>query len=179
MLKQGDAKLVSKALFDTIPAYTFPKLAIFIWSLLSLATLFLAAFLGGAYLFLILPIVIANFSISRYFEGISDGIADILYYLYNLVSISERIAKLKLSSKIPACKDLEDRRSSIAKVKKVMRRIAISQSSENLLVNNAMYLLNLTFPYDFLVNESLLLSRCLHRLQHIHSIIYQSQRPSM
>lgn len=151
MLKQGDAKLVSKTLFDTIPAYTFPKLAIFLWSLLSLSTLFFAAYLGGAYLFLILPIVIANFSISRYFEGISDGIADILYYLYNLVSISERIAKLELSSKIPACKDLENRRSSIAKVKKVMRRIAISQSSENLLVNNAMYLLNLTFPYDFLV----------------------------
>ena len=151
MLKQGDAKLVSKALFDSIPAFTFPKLIIFLWSLLSLSTLFFAAYSGGAYLFLILPIVIANFSISRYFEGISDGIADILYYLYNLVSISERIAKLGLSNKIPACKALEDRRSSITQIKKVMRRIAISQSNESLLVNNAMYLLNLTFPYDLLV----------------------------
>ena len=151
MLKQGDAKLVSKVLFETFPAYTFPKLAILLWSLLSLFTLFFAAYSGGSYLFLILPIVIANFSISRYFESISDGIADILYYLYNLVSISERIAKLALSSKIPVCKDLEDRRSLITKVKKLMRRIAISQSNESLLVNNTMYLLNLMFPYDLLV----------------------------
>lgn len=151
MLKQGDAKLVTKALFENIPVVKFSRLAILLWSLLSLATIFFAVKSGGSFLLFILPVVIANFSISRYFEGISNGVTNTLYYLYNLMSISERISTLELPFAIPAFENLMDQRKSIRRTKKLMKRIAISQSSESIFINNAMYLLNLAFPYDLFV----------------------------
>jgi hypothetical protein len=151
MLKQGDAKSVTKALFETFPIVSFPKLVIISWSLLSLATIFFAFKLGGGFLFLILLIAVANFSISRYFEVVSNNTSDILYYLYNLTSVSERIAKLDLPFLIPSLEALKKRGSSISRVKRKMKLVAVSQSSESILVNNFMYFLNLTFPYDLLI----------------------------
>jgi DNA mismatch repair ATPase MutS len=151
MLKQGDAKLVTKALFETFPIASFPKLGIVAWSLLSLSTIFFALKLGGGFLFILLLIVIANFSISRYFEVVSNHTSDILYYLYNLTSVSERIAKLELPFRIPACDALRNHSNSIRRLKKKMKLVAVSQSSESILINNCMYFLNLTFPYDLLI----------------------------
>lgn len=50
-----------------------------------------------------------------------------------------------------ACKELEKHRKSIRKIKKVLKLMAVSQNHEGMLINNAMYYLNLIFLYDLIV----------------------------
>lgn len=150
-IKQGDAKSVTKTLFGNFPVFSLSKLALLSWSAFSLATIIIALAYGGSFVFLIFPVVIANFSLSRYFERISDGATYVLYYLYNLVSVSARITRLKISLHIPACELLKENRNSIGRVRKVLKLVSMSQNHESMIVNNAMYLLNLIFPYDLIV----------------------------
>lgn len=151
MLKEGDAELVTKMLFGSFPVVNFSKLAIILWSVFSLFTIIFLLVSGGNFLFLILPIVIANFSLSRYFEQATDRITYVFYYLYNLMAVSERIARLEITPDIPACKRLKENSKSIGKVRKVLKLVSVSQNHEGMLINNAMYLLNLVFLYDLIV----------------------------
>ena len=151
MLKQGDAKIVCRTLFEQFPIINFSKTAILLWTAVSLTTITLALILGGNFLFLLLPLVIANFALSRYFETASDGITYVLYYLYNLAATSERIAKLEIPHSIPACENLKRNIKSIRRVRRTLKLASTSQNHESMIVNNVMYLLNLIIPYDLII----------------------------
>lgn len=138
-------------LFGTFPIIKLSKIAIILWSVLSLVTIFYALLSGGIFAFLILPVVIANFSISRYFENATDKITYVFYYLYNLLSASELIANMNLLPDMSACEDLRKHRKSIRKVRKVLKFMSVSKNHESMLINNAMYLLNFVFLYDLIV----------------------------
>ncbi len=151
MLKEADAKSVTKMLFGSFPIVNLSKPAIILWSVFSLATITFALVSGGIFVFLLLAIVIANFSISRYFEQATDRITYVFYYLYNLIAVSERIARLQIMPAIPACEKLEEHIKAISKVRKVLKFVSVSQNHEGMIINNAMYLLNLVFLYDLIV----------------------------
>jgi len=150
-MKEGDASSVTRMLFGTFPIIKLSKIAIILWSVLSLVTIFYALLSGGIFAFLILPVVIANISISRYFENATDKITYVFYYLYNLLSASELIANMNLLPDMSACEDLRKHRKSIRKVRKVLKFMSVSKNHESMLINNAMYLLNFVFLYDLIV----------------------------
>ena len=151
IMKEGDASSVTRMLFGTFPIIKLSKIAIILWSVLSLVTIFYALLSGGIFAFLILPVVIANISISRYFENATDKITYVFYYLYNLLSASELIANMNLLPDMSACEDLRKHRKSIRKVRKVLKFMSVSKNHESMLINNAMYLLNFVFLYDLIV----------------------------
>ncbi|MEZ5489373.1 MAG: hypothetical protein R3F50_03530 [Gammaproteobacteria bacterium] len=148
MLKEGDAKSVTKVLFSNFPVVNFPILGIALWSLFSVITIVFGLVSGGGYLFLILPILIANFSLARYFERVTDNASYVLPYLYIVIAVSERLAGLTLEPRIPACMRLKELKKPIRKVRKALKLVSISQNHESILINNMMYLINLAFPYD-------------------------------
>lgn len=151
MVKEGDASSVTRMLFGSFPIIKLSKMAIVLWSAFSLVTIFYALLYGGIFVFIILPVIIVNFSISRYFENATDKITYVFYYLYNLVSVSELIVKMKILPDISACEVLKKHIKSIRKVRKVLKFMSVSQNHEGMLINNAMYLLNLVFLYDLIV----------------------------
>lgn len=150
-IKEGDASAVSGMLFDQFPVVKLSKSAIIGWSVLSVIGILYALIAGGSWIFLLLPIVVANFSISRYFERATDKITYVFYYLYNIIAVSESIADLKDLPEMPACDELTDNIEAITRVKKVLKLVSISQNHEGIIINNLMYLLNLTFLYDLIV----------------------------
>ena len=99
---------------------------------------------------MLLPVVIANFALSRYFERTTDHVNYVLSYLYNVIAVSEKITRLKLNRKIPAREQLIEQKQSIRRIRKALKLVSMSQNHESILINNLMYLINLTFPYDLI-----------------------------
>lgn len=151
MVNKGDASAVTKMLFGSFPVLKLSKITLVSWSFLSLATILYSLLSGGIFIFLILLFLAANFSISRYFDSATDKITYVFYYLYNLITVSEVIAKKKLLPNFYACKALSKNAKPIRKVRKILKFMSISQNHESTLINNAMYLLNLIFLYDLIV----------------------------
>jgi DNA mismatch repair ATPase MutS len=151
MVNKGDASVVTKMLFGTFPIVKLSKIALISWSCLSLSAILYSLLSGGIFIFLILLFLVANFSISRYFDSATDKITYVFYYLYNLISVSEVIAKKKLLPDFYACNTLIKNICTIRKVRKILKFMSISQHHESTLINNAMYLLNLIFLYDLIV----------------------------
>lgn len=151
LVNKGDASTVTKMLFGTFPIVKLSKITVILWSVISLGTIFYSLLSGGVYIFLILLFLIANFSISRYFDSATDKITYAFYYLYNLISVSELIAKKRIMPEFSACEALINDEKSIRKVRKVLKFMSVSQNHESMLINNSMYLLNLVFLYDLIV----------------------------
>lgn len=150
-VKEGDASIVTRMLFDNFPVVSLSKIAVVIWSMLSVFTLVFSALIGGLFLILIPLIVGINFAISRRFENSTDKITYVFYYLYNIVSTSEKIANLDISHDIPDCRELTANKNSIRKIKNLLKLLSVSQNHEGIIINNAMYLLNLVILYDLFV----------------------------
>lgn len=151
LVTADDARSVTRMLFGKFPVVNFPRLALAGWTVLSLATIVYALVTGGIYSFLIIPILIANFVLSRYFENATDQITYVLYYLYNLATVSQRIAKQDLKFALPARRELQDNIDSIRQVRRALKLASFSQNHDNILINNLMYLINLVVLYDFFV----------------------------
>ncbi|PCJ28027.1 MAG: hypothetical protein COA96_02370 [SAR86 cluster bacterium] len=150
-VKEGDASIVTRMLFKKFPEVSLSKVAIVIWSMLSVFTLVFSALIGGFFLILIPLIVGINFAISRYFENATDKITYVFYYLYNIVATSERIANLDISHDIPDYRELKQNKSSIRTIRNLLKLLSVSQNHEGIIINNAMYLLNLVILYDLLI----------------------------
>jgi len=150
-IKEGDAKSVTDMLFGGFPVVSLSKVAIISWSIFSLFTLAFSALTGGGFILLIPLILIVNFAISRYFETSTDRITYVFYYLYNIATTSERIAKLDIPHEIPDYQELQANKDSIRKVRNILKLLAVSQNHEGIIINNAMYLLNLVILYDLII----------------------------
>jgi len=151
LVTADDARSVTRMLFGEFPVVNFPRLALAGWTVLSLATIVYALVTGGIFSFLIIPILIANFALSRYFENATDQITYVLYYLYNLATVSQRIARQDITLQLSARKELQDNIDSIRQVRRALKLASFSQNHDNILVNNLMYLINLVVLYDFFV----------------------------
>ena len=151
LVTADDARSVTRMLFGEFPVVNFPRLALAGWTVLSLATIVYALVTGGIYSFLIIPILIANFVLSRYFENATDQITYVLYYLYNLATVSQRIARQDIKLQVSARKELQDNINSIRQVRRALKLASFSQNHDNILINNLMYLINLVVLYDFFV----------------------------
>jgi len=150
-IKEGDGRAVTKMLFEGFPIVSISRVAVILWSVISLATLVLSVLAQGAFIILVPIILMVNFAISGYFDNSTDRITYVFYYLYNIISTSEKIAKLEISHNIPDCHELKENISSIRKVRKLLKLLSISQHHESIVINNIMYFLNLVILYDLIV----------------------------
>jgi DNA mismatch repair ATPase MutS len=150
-VKESDAKIVTSMLFGGLTIVHLPKLAVLLWSLISLATIVSAVLAGGGFLLLIPVIFIVNFAISHHFEDSTDRITYVFYYLYNVATTSEKLAKLETLHDIPEHQELKMNRNSIRKIRNVLKLLSINQNHDGIITNNLMYFLNLVILYDLIV----------------------------
>lgn len=145
----GDASPVTKLLFSNGSLTSLPKAKVLGWTAISLTLLALIVIVPSPIWILLL--VIINFVVSRYFENKTDQATYTMSYIYKMVCVADRIVNIKITEDLSAIRELQKSKKEIKQVKKLMQLVSFSQNSDSLLVSNLMYLINLLFPYDWLV----------------------------
>lgn len=150
-LEKGSASILAKIIFGARAYTKISRALVSIWAVFSVVAIVWSIVYSGYYVYLLLSVVVVNFTIAQVFEQKTEAASGEFYYLKKLLSASCKIANNKNVREIPQCIQLHNGYRKISRVNNRIHWMSLSQGSDNLVVSNVAYIFNLLCVYDILV----------------------------
>ncbi|EAQ97957.1 MutS-related protein [Congregibacter litoralis] len=145
----------TKLIFREFKHVKIPKTLALIWIVACLTILQFALTFGGVFWGLLALQILANFFVSQWFEGKIDGLSHGYYELHRIAATALKIATDRSLGKVESVRQGEKLVQPLRQVRRVTWLTSFSQSSEKLLLGNAMYLVNLVTSIEFVLHPFL------------------------
>ena len=158
LLRSSNASSITGMLFGEIPEGDFPNWQAWCLASISLASIITALVMPALFWLPIVP-VIANFIFAEAHSHKIGSHSLSFVYLRNLLIVASRLSAIVFDSDIGQLEELKNNRQKIKQLCVYFRIVGLDSTSENPLVANIAYLLNLVCLLDFLI-----FMRCSKRL---------------
>lgn len=142
-------------LFNKFEYVDISKKLPLIWFLICIFSLHFSLVYGGFFWLLFVCIVAVNFVLSQRFERQLNNLSHGYYELHKITSTAFNILNDKSLSDVELVRKSSDFKGRLRKIKWISWLTGFSQSSENLILGNAMYLINLASSLEYVLHPFL------------------------